>query len=94
MNPIARQQFVAEVARDVETRLAVRPIGLKGAVDWSAKIAPCISAALDIAISVVGPALEAATIAQRDTVRKFVSDRTLDYLSGLLHDLQAVSPQA
>ncbi len=100
MHPDDKATLVSECCADVRKALRARTgpepePGLFAALptaDLTASLAPMVSGAIDLMVTLLGPTLGNLVIADRAVIRTLISDHTLAFIDGLVHDLQAVPP--
>ncbi len=82
-------ELTAEVSESLTQRVSASQPGVVGAIPFSPEvIKSVVKAGIDVAIQVIGPTIDDLTTEYRDQIRSVVSPRALEFLDGLIHDLQ------
>lgn len=101
MNPSDREMLAKQVAEDVHAKLEASLFPEGGAKHFtsglglpnlSVNVASLVSAGIDIAVNLAGTSVTSLVVAERDQIRQFLSDRALQFVQGLIQDLQVPSP--
>src|SRR4051794_5808484 len=85
----------SEIVAECQHKMYPQPgvVGAVGAsIDLSKYIPALVKTSLDLAVQVAGDQVESFVHGQKDLIKSVISDKVLEFVDGLVHDLQGSRP--